>query len=180
MGDNIKDCLTRFHGAGEQEYGIRSGTQAVALVAGMSIAVNSIKKRLYCEHEDTIFEETKVKNLTNLLRKELTLIKGLKLTGHPSKRLPHHLSFTVSDENNSPISGRDIVRELSRKGLFISSGTACSSGQANDSLILEAIGVEKQLRQSGIRLSLGPWLCGQDLNQIPSILRTVIEFLTIR
>ena len=47
----------------------------------------------------------------------------LQLTGDPRWRLPHHISFLVSDLNGHPLSGRALVRELALRGIAVSSGS---------------------------------------------------------
>ena len=81
----------------------------------------------------------------------------LQLTGDPRWRLPHHISFLVSDLNGHPLSGRALVRELALRGIAVSSGSACSSGKDTGSPVLAAMQVAPSLQRSGLRLSLGSW-----------------------
>ena len=46
-------------------------------------------------------------------------------------------------------------------------GVACSSGSSADSAVLTAMGIPGTERQSGLRLTLGPWLSDQDLDIVP-------------
>ena len=98
----------------------------------------------------------------------------IKFTGHPKRRLKNHISMLVASTNNNPLSGRAIVRELSKNGIYASSGTACSSGQSVDSRVLTAMNIPPEWRQSGLRFSLGSWLNEEDIITIPDILRTSI------
>ena len=76
----------------------------------------------------------------------------------------------VGSLDNKPLSGRAIVRELSRHGISASSGSACKSGELKDSEILKAMNISSKWRQSGLRFTLGPWLNENDVSQIPEIL----------
>ena len=72
-----------------------------------------------------------------------------------------------------------MVRELSKNGIYASSETACKSGIVSDSETLKAIGIPADWRQSGLRLSLGPWLNDDDdIDSVPDILQDCIISLT--
>ena len=59
-----------------------------------------------------------------------------------------------------------MVRVLDQEGLAVSSGSACSSGRDTDSRVLTAMSIPREMRRSGLRLSLGFW---NTSNQIESI-----------
>ena len=68
------------------------------------------------------------------------------------------MAVNIFRRQRVPLSGRHMVRELSRRGIAVSSGSACSSGQSSDSPVLTAMGVDPSRRQSGLRLTLGGWI----------------------
>ena len=68
-----------------------------------------------------------------------------------------------------------MVRELARRGVAVSSGSACSSGQSTDSAVLTAMGIEPHRRQSGLRLSLGAWIDDDQLALVPERFAEAIE-----
>ena len=72
----------------------------------------------------------------------------------------------LRDRSGKPLSGRRMVRVLDQEGLAVSSGSACSSGRDTDSSVLSAMRMPKEMRRSGLRLSLGFW---NSSNQIGSI-----------
>lgn len=74
-----------------------------------------------------------------------------------------------------PLPGRELVRRLAAAGVACSSGSACSSGTSSDSAVLTAMGIAKPERQSGLRLTLGPWLSDQDLDAVPGRFASVLE-----
>ena len=51
---------------------------------------------------------------------------------------------------------------------------ACSSGSSADSAVLTAMGIPGPERQSGLRLTLGPWLSDQDLDAVPGRFASVL------
>lgn len=138
-----------FFGGG-QELGYRSGTQAVAAIAGLGLAAELAEKELV----------TECKRLTKLRDRLYTLladIHDLIPTGS-SERLPHHLSFY-----HQYLDGRRLVRELNYAGLAISSGSACSSGAIEPSPILLAMGYTDAESRNSIRLTLGKSITEADI-----------------
>ena len=157
-----------------QENGYRPGTQPVALIAGMALAIEHLDCLIKSNSNNQITEYLKVYKLTQLLRKEISTIDSLIFTGHPTNRLNNHISMLVGSSNMQPISARTLVRELSKEGICASSGTACKSSSLEDSAILEAMQIPCKWRKSGLRFSLGPWLEEDDIIAIPDILRKSI------
>jgi cysteine desulfurase len=127
---------------GGQEGGLRSGTPATAQIAGFGLAAELAKAEL----------ATEILRLQNLRDRLLNLLQyrpDLQLSGHPTQRLPHHLSFTTK------YAGRSIVRAMNLAGIGIGAGSACHSGKAAPSPILLAMGYDERTAASGIRLTLG-------------------------
>ncbi|MBA4733918.1 MAG: cysteine desulfurase, partial [Synechococcus sp.] len=63
-------------------------------------------------------------------------------------------------------------------GVACSSGSACRSGQAQDSDVLTAMDIAPRWRQSLVRFSLGPWLSSDDLESVPQLLQQAIDACT--
>ena len=100
------------------------------------------------------------------------------MIGHSTLRLPNHISFILNDKFNNPIAGRELVRFISRRGISLSSGTACSQGKTEDSHVLQAIGIPQKFQQSGVRISLGNWILENDIKHITSILKSTLKEIT--
>ena len=129
---------------GGQERGYRSGTQAVAAIAGLGLAAELAEKELSSESE-------RLSKLRDRLYALLEDIPDLICTGRMgTQRLPHHLSFY-----HKHIDGRRIVREMNYAGIAISSGSACSSGAIEPSQILLEMGYSDMEARNSIRLTLG-------------------------
>ena len=75
-------------------------------------------------------------------------IKGVRINGHPDKRLSGNLnlSFEFVDADSLMMSMKDIA---------VSSGSACSSEEVTPSHVLNAIGVKDELIKSSIRFGIG-------------------------
>ncbi|MFN7762462.1 MAG: aminotransferase class V-fold PLP-dependent enzyme, partial [Pseudanabaena sp.] len=129
---------------GGQERGYRSGTQAVAAIAGLGLAAELAEQEL-------VSESARLTRLRDRLYALLADIPDLIPTGAiASERLPHHLSFY-----HKHIDGRRLVREMNFAGLAISSGSACSSGAIEPSPILLEMGYSPTEARNSIRLTLG-------------------------
>ncbi|MFM7888092.1 MAG: cysteine desulfurase family protein, partial [Pseudanabaena sp.] len=137
-----KHGLVPLNLGGGQERGYRSGTQAVAAIAGLGIAAELATKEL-------VSESQRLTQLRDRLYTFLADIPDLIPTGS-SDRLPHHLSFY-----HQSFDGRRLVRELNYAGIAISSGSACSSGLIEPSAILLAMGYSDNKARNSIRLTLG-------------------------
>ena len=157
-------------GGGGQEAGRRSGTEPVALAAGLALALELAQQRLAAGGG-----RDPLADLRDGLWQALQALPGLRLSGpdplrQPAARLPHHLSLLV-DGPAGPLAGRELVRALWAEGLAASSGSACSSSGSAASPALLAMGYGPEEAASGLRLSLGPWLEPADLAAVPELLQ---------
>ncbi|HGY5533529.1 MAG TPA: cysteine desulfurase family protein [Prochlorococcus sp.] len=159
---------------GGQEQGLRAGTEPVALVAGMATALEQMKKLASDFDQSKQNQVSMVKVMRDALQKNLLTIPGLYFTGDQTNRLPHHISMLVGTAQNQPLSGRAVVRELAKLGLAASSGSACMAGQSKNSMVLEAMQVNSEWLQSGLRFSLGPWLIDEQMQDVPDLLQKAI------
>ena len=159
-------------GGGGQEAGRRGGTEAVALAAGFAAAIELAQARLKaCGGTDPLEPER------DRLLAALEPLAGVTITGCRQRRLPHHLSLVLNSPSGQPLPGRQAVAGLWQRGLAVSSGTACASGRANGSPVLQAMGFPPELAGSGLRLSLGPWLTPEQLRSLPDRVRAALLFV---
>jgi len=170
-------ALDGLLGGGGQEGGRRSGTEPVALVAGLARALE-----LASEH---LPGPGAVQALRDGLLRELLAQPGLRLSGvdpfrDPLSRLPHHISLLVCGRHGRPLSGRCLVRELWQEGYAVSSGSACRSSGSGASSVLLALGYDEAEAGSGLRISLGPWLAAADLAGFPMALARVRHRLSLK
>ncbi len=167
---DLVSSLEHLQGGGGQEQGIRSGTEAVPLIAGLSKAIEILSHNQSLRVTSTNSTLYYVESLRERLYEYLMQIRGIRFTGDPVNRLHHHISMLLLDSRDEPLSGRAVVRQLARLGVSASSGTACSSGKLQNSSVLDAMNIPKPLQQSGLRFSLGPWLREEDIDRVPDLL----------
>jgi cysteine desulfurase len=136
--------LEALHFGGHQQWGLRPGTECVALVVGMRTAL-AIWHR---EHEAQLRATTQLRD-----RFEAGLRAGfpeLVVNGSGAERLPQtsNIAFPGMD-------GQILLMALDMAGIACSVGSACSSGSSELSPTLLAMGLPKQVVASTLRFSLG-------------------------
>ena len=161
------DILPLLRGGG-QEKGLRSGTQAVPAIASFGLAAELAQK-------DLISEKMRLMALRDRLFDLLADYPYLLPTGDRFYRLPHHVSFIVRPDDDSQITGKQLVRQLNLAGIGISSGSACHSGKLSPSPILKAMGYSDREALAGIRLTLGRDTSAADIDWTALVLKQVID-----
>ncbi|MFS8910368.1 cysteine desulfurase [Synechococcus sp. H60.3] len=150
---------------GGQERRLRAGTQGIPAIVGLGVAAALAAQELEQE-------TARLRQLQRQLAQLLASVPGLRLTG-PSdleQRLPHHLSYCTA-----AIPGHVLVREMSRQGIAISAGSACSSGQRIPSRILLAMGYSEAEALGSIRLSLGKATTQAAVEQVARSLQALLR-----
>jgi cysteine desulfurase len=160
-------------GGGDQEQGLRSGTPAVAVIAGFGAAAA-------CALQEIGLEPQRLKRLRDRLIRQLQDLSLLKLTGDPEQRLPHHASFCLMLPFDAKITGRTLVKHMNLAGIAVSAGSACHSGKLQPSPVLSAMGYDPHLAKSGLRITVGYQTTEADIDWTAMVLRQVIERLTPR
>ena len=161
------DILPLLRGGG-QEKGLRSGTPAVPAIAAFGLAAELAQK-------DLISEKMRLIALRDRLFDLLADYPYLLPTGDRFYRLPHHVSFIVRPDDDSRITGKQLVRQLNLAGIGISSGSACHSGKLSPSPILKAMGYSDREALAGIRLTLGRDTSAADIDWTALVLKQVID-----
>ncbi len=128
---------------GGQELNRRAGTENVAGIAGFGAAAEEAANELGGIKE--------IERLRDKLESEL-LVAAPELTvfANNIERLPNTSCIAVPG-----LTAETLLIALDLKGIAVSSGSACSSGKVDSSHVLRAMGVEGELLQSAIRVSLG-------------------------
>ncbi len=162
-----------FLKGGGQEQGIRSGTENLAGAWAISkcleryyILPNTPQEKRYKEQI----------NLTSDFINKITATQKAKII--PEERI------SLPSENYSPwvvqvafknIPGEVMVRALSEKGFYISTGSACSARKMNRP-VLEAMGVSKQDATNAVRFSFGHRTTAQDID---NLLKAIEEITSV-
>lgn len=136
-----------IHGGGQQQ-GRRSGTDNVPGIAGLGLAV----KRMYDDHEKTVERLYSLKEYAWQLFHTLDDDGSVHIHACDPERIretaPHILSVGIEG-----VRSEVLLHALEERGVFVSSGSACSSNHPGISSTLKAIGVNEKLLDSTIRIS---------------------------
>lgn len=149
---------------GGQEWGLRSGTQNIPLIVGMSAALKVVQEK------QPFWNEYLPKLRDWLIQQVLQQIPNSRLTGHPTQRLPNHASF-VFDKVDS----QKLLAMLDAEGFACSSGSACKTGNPAPSEVLLAIGIARDLALSSLRVTLGKDTTLEHLESFMTCLKEKIE-----
>ena len=153
-----------FHG-GEQERGMRSGTENIPGIIGMAKAAELADK-------ERINENKRLIKLRDKLIHEILKIKGTRLNGHEKDRLANNVN--VSFRN---IEGESVLLMLDKAGIAASTGSACSTKSLEPSHVLLAIGLSHKDAHGSLRLTLGKSTNDAQINKTISEIKKIVEKL---
>ncbi len=154
---------------GHQEREMRAGTENTAGIIGLGEAVRVIKER-----GDK--DKKRIEKLAEKLKKGIEdNIPKVKFSGHEKERIKGTLNFAFYG-----LEAEAILLALATKGIYVSTGSACSEGAEDVSHVLDAIGLKPEVARSCIRFSLGRFNSEEDidlvLKELPDI---VVKFREI-
>ena len=145
---------------GQQESGMRAGTENVAGIVGMSEALKLTQNELEVNNK-------KEKYLRDyLLNKILTEIKGVTINGDMKNRIPGNIN--VSFEG---VDTRELMVFLDMNNICVSTGSACHSSSKEISHVLKAIGSEN----TSLRITLSKDNTINEMDRISEVLNESIR-----
>lgn len=139
-----------IHGGG-QEKGLRSGTHAVQLVAGLNEALR------LCDKNRAAFQQHYAE-LNTKLREGVAKLPNV-LVNSPENGAPHLLNISVLD-----IPSEIMLHFLESKGISVSSGSACAKGAKSS--VLAAYGVPEERIKSALRVSFSKDNTPEDIDAL--------------
>ena len=152
--------ITPFNNGGNQEFGMRAGTENVASIVGMATALtNNIEKM--------DFNRAHITFLENLLLNELN---GFDYTKNGDT---HHLPGNISLSFRN-VYGETILHRMDLKKICISTGSACDNVNTQISHVIKAIKVPKQYAKGTIRISLGKDNTKEEIIEIANALKEIV------
>ena len=149
---------------GGQEFGFRSGTENVIGIVGFGAAV----KKGMSELNGSI---AKMTSLRDYALQKLSAL-GLKLNVPMGATAPHIINVTLPG-----IKSETMLHYLSGEGIFVSSGSACSSHAKEPSRSLKAFGLSDKDADCSIRISLSADNCEDDVNALVNRLENGLAVL---
>lgn len=154
-----------LHG-GAQESGRRAGTENVPGIAGMAVAAQKAADNMKTKGA----AEMKLRDyLIDRIEREIPYCR---LNGHRTKRLPGNVNFSFRF-----IQGESLVLMLDRKGICISSGSACTSGELNPSHVLLALGRNEEEAEGALRITLSEKNSMEEMEFVVECLKEAVQKL---
>ncbi len=134
-------CEALFHG-GEHERGMRAGTENVAAIVGFGVAAELALAEM---------DERRVRWLqlsARFIGRLRDQVPHARINS-PEDRIPNTISVMIPG-----VEGEAVLLALDLDGVAVATGSACSSGAAEPSHVLQAIGLTRAQAEQSIRISL--------------------------
>lgn len=146
---------------GEQERGLRAGTENVAGIVAAGYAI-----------EESISEmAARSKVLSSMIEETVKGIKekipSVRVNGDYENRLPGTVNLGFDN-----VSGESLMHLLDLKGVCVSTSSACNSGKDEPSHVLIALGLTEQQAKSAIRISYGKY---NYMDEVGTVVTTVCD-----
>jgi cysteine desulfurase len=153
------------HG-GEHERRRRAGTENVPGIVGLGKAVEVRARDM---HE----EGRRVTALRDRLWQGIrTRVPEARLNGHPTERLPGTANISYRG-----VESESVVLGLDLKGIGVSAGSACTSGNVEPSYVLVAMGAPLEWAMGAVRHSLGRSTTTEDIDYVVESVEPIVRKL---
>ena len=151
---------------GGQERERRSGTENIAAIVGLSLALQlaDASRADHGAHCAALRDR--------IIQQVLAEIPNTSLNGHPDQRLPNNVNFSFEG-----VEGESILLGLDTAGIAASSGSACSSGSLEPSHVLLALGQTAELARSSLRITLGKDNTSEEVDYLLQVLVDLVHQL---
>ncbi len=159
-GINVESML---HG-GRQEFGLRAGTENVAAIVAMAIALQN-----NCVNIETNLEKTKEVERFFLGELQQTQFDYI-INGDLNNKLPGIINISFKNAN-----GEMLLHRLDLKGICVSTGSACDSVENQISHVIKAIKVSNEYAEGTIRISFCKENTQQEAKQIVQELYNILN-----
>ena len=153
---------------GSQEKERRAGTENVAGVAGMAVAMQ-------LAFANRTAHSAHLRKLRDRLLFELPeLIPDTVITGpsDPDRRLPNNFSCCFRN-----VEGESVLLALDLAGIAASSGSACTTGALEPSHVLTAMGIDADLAHASLRLTVGRENTNTQIDRVLDVLPQIVAKL---
>lgn len=152
-----------FMDGGGQESGKRAGTENVAAIVGMAVALKKNCEELERNREHLLYLENRM--LKGLRDARLDFVRN----GSP-EHIPGNMSLSFKDAD-----GEMLLHRLDLMGICISTGSACDSKNTQISHVLQAIKLDEDYARGTIRVSLGRDNTEDDVDKIVHSIEKILH-----
>lgn len=151
---------------GQQEGGLRAGTESLAAIAGFGAAAALAVRR----------RQQRARRASGLARRVVDRLRphlaGMVLTGHPDQRVPGLVTLCLQG-----IEAEALLQALQEEGIDAASGSACTTRVGKPSHVLEAIGIDPVLARGALSLAFGEASGDSDPDRVGDILPRLVSRL---
>ena len=154
-----------IYGGGQQR-NLRSGTENVPGIAGLGVAA----KEMYTDHQtkiDYLYE------LKDYMMERIQEVEGTYVNNQPGRESAPQI-VSISFEG---IRSEVLLHALEDRGIYVSSGSACSSNHPGVSGTLKGIGVRKDLLDATLRFSFGMFNTKEEIDYAIEVLKELLPVL---
>jgi len=151
---------------GGQERGLRSGTENLPAIVGMAKAAEIAA-------EEQAAEAARLAALRDRLVSEvLSTIPDCHLNGHPEERLPNNAHFRFAG-----IEGESLLLSMKDEGVWVSTGSACSSKTLEPSHTLISCGLLHEEAHGSLEFTFGRFSKEDDIDRVMEVLPAAVARL---
>lgn len=148
---------------GHQEGRIRAGTENTPGIIGFGEAARLVMERLPKDQK-------RLEKLGDMLKQGIEdKIPDVKFNGHETRRIKTTVNYSYPG-----LEAEALLLGLATEEIYVSTGSACSEDSEEVSHVLEAIGLTQEEAQSSIRMSLGRFNAGKDVEAVLNILPEMV------
>lgn len=154
--------ITPISYGGDQE-GIRSGTLNTAGIAAFGEEAANISQNITEINE-------KLKNLHDYFQHEIMKIPDTYINGGAG-------SVHIVNTGFDGVRGEVLLHALETKGIYVSTGSACTSKSTKTSHVLDAMGVKQSISQGSVRMSISVDTAKEEIDIAVAEIKKQVEFL---
>lgn len=154
-----------IHG-GAQERSRRAGTENVPGIVGLGAA----SERAFARMEEKTKKEIELRDY--LIRRIEEEVPYCRLNGDRTWRLPNNVNFSFQF-----VEGESLLIMLDMRGIYASSGSACTSGSLDPSHVLLAIGLPHEIAHGSLRLTLSEENTKEELDTTVEAIKEIVARL---
>ena len=154
-----------LHNGGKQEFGLRAGTEDVASIFAMAIALKNNCENIQTSSEKLLSLENKI--ITYLDKNCVEYIRN-----GDFNHIPGNMSLSFKNA-----SGEMLLHRLDLKGIMVSTGSACDGNIDQVSHVIKSLKIPEEYQRGTIRISLGKNNTNEDVENIS---KSLVEILKVQ
>ena len=156
--------IENFIFGGSQERSRRAGTENVAGIVGFSKAIDILRD----SREKNVFKRFALREyFLKILNENFSRFN---INGSLENRYSGNINISFPEVDKEML-----IMSMDFRGICISGGSACSSGAVEKSHVLDAMGIEEELKNSAVRISFGENNTFEEIDEFILALKEIID-----